>query len=127
MKGEVNINFDVNSRDYDQESSKYENIPIKEYHINRKFDMIIKENYYKENNIYTSTVKEKSNVFNKNYEFKRRNNLQRYTKFDVISLNSKYTQVTNSLLFYLNHYFKKQEYYSFINTCPETYITVLKI
>ncbi len=119
------MNFEENSKDYDQESSRNENVPNKEYYINRKFDMIIKDNHYKLNEKSFQVILDKNNVFNKNYEFKRRNNLERYTKQDVVSFNSKYIQVSNTLLFYLNHYYKKQEYYSFINKCPETYITVL--
>jgi hypothetical protein len=119
------MNLEENSKDYDQDISPNENIPNKEYYVNRKFDMIIKDNHYKQNETNFLTIQDKNNVFNKNFEFKRRNNPDRYTKQDVVSFNSKYIQVSNSLLFYLNHYYKKQEYYSFINKCPETYITVL--
>ena len=106
---------------------KYENNDDKEFHVDRKIDMLIKENYF-----YVKTefleekhnVKTNINIFNLNFEFRQRNDFNRYTNLDIITLNSKNIKVTNSLVFYLNHYYKKQQYYRFINKSPENNNTV---
>ena len=92
----------------------------KDFDIKININPMIKENHFTSNennegllNINEQTWTNTKNVFNLPFEFVRRFGPDKYTKKDIVRLDKKSVKITNSILFYFNNYWKKQEFYKF--------------
>ncbi len=86
----------------------------KEYDIKVNENIVLEDNYFdfqKDN--HKKSNEEKENLYNLNFQFIKRSSKHNYTKNDLIKLKDKVVKITNSVLFYLNHYWKKEEYFHF--------------
>ena len=102
----------------------------KEYNITKKFDVLIKENHFNFNfevkSVGSNTLSNytKNIFFNKNFEFHRRFDQYKYTKRDTVKLGKKEIKLTNSILFFLNHFYNKHAFYDFHTKLLEKPLTV---
>ncbi len=90
-----------------------------EYNITPKAEYVIMENHFNFNfenksvNSCSLNVYQKNIYSNKNFEVQRRYDQYKYTKRDTVKLGKKDIKLTNSILFFLNHFFNKQSFYEF--------------
>ena len=91
----------------------------KEYNITTKAEHVLIENYFNFNfenkSVNSSSLHSyQKNIYsNKNFEVQRRYDQYKYTKRDTVKLGKKEIKLTNSILFFLNHFFNKHPFYEF--------------
>ncbi len=98
----------------------------KEYDIKVNENIVFEDNYFDfERDSVKKSIEEKENLYNLNFQFLKRCNKDNYTKNDIMKLKGKVVNITNSVLFYLNHFWKKEEYFHF-NTNITNFIGTVK-
>ena len=104
-----------------------------DYNITKKADLSIKENHFNFNFEVKSTISQNMNNYhknifsNKNFEIHRRYDQHKYTKRDTIKLGKKEVKLTNSILFFLNHFYNKQPFHEFHKKLLSKPLTVKNI
>lgn len=102
-----------------------------EYSISKYLDLAncLKDDYFnfpekKKTNTITQT--KFNHPIDKYFRVSKKYDKNVFSKKDVVYFNNKYLKMTNSLLFYLNHYFQKMHFFKFEtvlkHTLPHTVI-----
>ena len=82
----------------------------------------MKENYYdferkpKRNNCLEKKI---DHSIDKCFKVTKQHSKTKYTSKDIVYFNNKVLKMENSVLFYLNHYYKKIQYYKFDIRIPK--------
>ena len=63
--------------------------------------------------------------FEQKFKVAKKNCKAKYTTKDIVYYNNKVVSMKNSVLFYLNHFYKKMDYYKFNISIPKTLHSVI--
>jgi hypothetical protein len=96
-----------------------------DFYISKFYDTghCIKENHFNFANKDLRTnsfVIRKEHPVDKHFKISKRHSKSSYNSKDIVYFNNKILTLKNSVVFYLNHFYQKIEYYKFNTTIPKT-------
>lgn len=89
-----------------------------EYSISKYMDIAncLKEDYFNFKDLKSNSIVSLSTLYHpidKYFRVNKKHDRNVFTKKDVVYFNNRFLKMSNSVLFYLNHYYQKSPYFKF--------------
>lgn len=100
--------------------------PIVNFNVSKymDFQQVLKDNFYnfeQKRSVQSLQTNKKQHIpLDKNYKIQKKHDKTKYTTKDQIFYKNREVKMTNSIVFYLNHFYGKSEYFNFNTTSENT-------